>query len=468
MKFNLKNTQIYIFLHLFILTVFNFIVKPGKKKMKKFYETEVSFARDFVGFTDAVKTGIISERIDVDYSKMLYKDKPSVGGIFTILNELRKRSSQALSSTVKGFEQKEAPDILITNGAVNPATVAGAAVVFTLASTPKFINACHVDQTMQLLINVTAGYTADCKVTAVNTATNELTLAPINPALLLGKGLVGTYGAIPSGTRMMITGNANAENTGANSQPTVLPTPVSNELQTIRDNYDLSFETSKQRMYGENERTRLMESCKYRHMKNLPKTTLFNGPAVNIAQSTSSSTQIRYAAGIESQILTHSTKNVTYTNTADFYDAFDLFQFGIFDPMLVDGGQWVRFLGCNKAMRKFFTELKKDKPGIKITDHDGYNTEFGISGVEKVKTDAGTFHLYVDPLIQQKYPNIDEPYGMALHLNYVEIKMMQDTMLRANIQNNDVLGMKDEFVTIFSNLLYLADLHGIIRKSFAY
>lgn len=472
MKFNLKNTKLFLFISFCITYCFNYLkVSKGKDKLERFCNVQTCFSdvAEFIGFQDAVKTGIISQRINVDYSEELYSDRPSVGGIFTILNELRKRSKQALTSTVRGFEQREAPDIIITNGAVNPATdLNNPEVTFVLKSTPRYINACHKDQTVKLLINVTTGYSAEGVITYVDVATNTIKIKSIDAAKYLGKGAVGTYGAIPDATRILITGNVNQENAGANDQPTILPSPVSNELQTIRDNYALSLEVQKQRMYGQNERTRLLESCRYRHQKNLPKTLLFNGSSSNVVQTATSTTQIRYAAGIERQILDNSPKNVEYENAEDFYDAFDQFQFGLFDPMLVDGGQWVRFLGGNKAMRKFFTDLKRDKPGIEITDHPGYNTEFGISGVQKIKTDAGEFHLYVDPLIQQVYPNIDEPYGMALHLNYIEIKMMQDTMLRANIQNPDVLGAKDEFVTILSNLLYLPELHGIIRKEFAY
>jgi len=448
---------------LFLVVFIEFVRFTFTRKKRNIDIPLFATVRTAIGYENAVKSGIIEERTNIDVSEKLWWDKPEESAIYHVLNVLRKNSSVAQSTEVSAFEQRSAPDKVVMNGAASGVGTVGGNITITLRTTPDEARFMHARQTIKFLnVTTVSPYVVDAEVVSVDTAAHTMVVKPIDLTGRLAKDVSTPFA---SGTEILITGNINEEFAGSVVQPTILPEKVTNNTQILRDNFALSRTAGKMRMYGPTERNRLMQITEYVHKKNLSKTLLFNGPRNKKKQSTSSNVEQGYLQGLQNKILSDSPKNQTYVTSSDFGAAHELFSANIFDPMLPGGTNGVRMLWCNQAYRNFFYVLKRDKPGIEITDADDFKGVFGISTIEKVKTGDGTFYLFVDPIINTVYSNKEEPYGMALHLGNLELKVIQDTILKANIQNNDEDGTKDEYLTEFTYILTLPECFGIIKKA---
>ena len=413
-----------------------------------------------IAYENAIKTGSIAEdeRVNLDVITPLYSDRPTAMGVLTVLDKLARNRTK--TTTVKGHEERMRPQSLTIASALSPGAVANATLTIPLAAG----EAKHAYEGMTVKIMMSpanSNYQVEGYVTEVDTVANTVGVKPINPTKIFGKS--GTASSVPSGTKLMIVGNWNAEFQKAVLQPTVKPNPVTNITQTLRNNFSVSLEAELERTYQVDEAVRLGNIAKYHHQTDVYKSLLFNGTKYQLSQSLSQPTQKNYMGGLESYILGNSTRNMEYASTATIISDFDTFQTGLFDLLLAEG-TYKRLAVCNKATRKHFTDLKKDR-GWYIFNNDAYMDIFGISGVKTVETDCGQFDLLVDGYVNEFYPNINEPYIMAIHPAYVCLKDFVKTKYRQYMQDNDVLGRMDEWVTIMSIIVFLSESCGVFRKA---
>lgn len=414
-----------------------------------------------ITLNDAVMSGTIyeKERVDIDVTTPIYKDRIGKMKLVALLDKLRR--SMAKTTRIRGFEERRAPNIITLTGTNTSASTANATVVLTL--TTGLEKNCYKYQTIKLLGYGNTGMSVEGYVIQdPDTANHQISVKPIDS----GKKFGLTSGTtIPNTTRVLITGNWNPQLAKAVKNPTVIPNPIYNNTQTLRHNFTVSEQAMKERAYGEDELTRLKSNCEYRHAEDVYKTFIFNGASFRVDQTVASpTTQLNYQYGLLANILNNSDKNFEYPSGSNNVDNFDTFQYNLFDLML-GGGTDSRLGVANKAFRALMTQLKKDR-GYYILNNDAYMDTFGIAGVETVITENGKIDLMIDGCFNEVYNVSTQPSIMALHLRYVELKDFIKTMWRLNIQDNDVLGRMDELVTEFTNLLYLPEAHGVMRQAY--
>jgi len=218
----------------------------------------------------------------------------------------------------------------------------------------------------------------------------------------------------------------------------------------------------KEDLYGDTERAEQRLEKEQLHAYKRESAMLFNGKKViQKANTNASKIQRGYMQGFEYTLLKE--------GTSDEYDNWDYAAFldylaEVFDPLLIDGEQNRRMVFYNQAARRKLTDLKFSKSWEMEMGNKQFE-KLGIKGVDTLWTDSGILDLYLHPIVNLKYNNLNEPYFMLFHAGYIEYKPYRPTTLRVGIQNNDVDGIKDEFLTEETYLTYLPELHGVYRKA---
>lgn len=409
--------------------------------------------RTTIALEDAVKSGIVNERVDIEVDTKIYKDRETEAPMTYLIETLKSRPTTTPS--VVGFEQRAKPDVVTINGAISAPSVGAGISVTLVAGQRKFIS---INDTVefQYTPDTANAFTAHGWVTAKSSGdANVMTVVPVQATKKLAKN----SGGIPDGTRIIITGNMYNQHSKSVTPTHILTNKVTNVTQIIRTGFELSRTAGKQRMFGESERSRNKHAKQLEHLASAEKTLLGNGAMEIIEQTQDNSIQRGYMAGLKYQIANNSDKNLQYSNPDEFLDAFDQWETKLFNRQIIDGVQRRRFALVNTATSNFFTWLKRERPGVDIED----NKSFGIDGVQTIKTGNGKIDFYVHPYWDLKYNDAKKPFLMATHLAYIEHRPFQKTILRANIQDNDLDGTKDEWLTEFTYTLYLPELHGILE-----
>lgn len=412
----------------------------------------------FIPYDQAVKTGIISQRVDIDYGPKIYKDRVNVSPMLYIMDNMRSRPAK--TTTIKGFEQRSYKRTVTATSAIVPAgSVNTANTLATVSLSADDVKSVQVNSTFEIMFSgsITGNYTKYVYVYDKPTTTT-IRLLPIDSTKAV-RSAAGTD--FPSGSKLWRTGSMFGQNDRSVDGVSTHVNVIENYTQIFRNPYELSESAKLENLYAnETERNRLMEEARYEHLLGIESALLFNGPKVLNTQTSSSSVQRGYLEGIYYTITQNSGNHTTYSDPVDIMDAFDDWQYGLFSPRIIDGNQFKRFLLCNKAMRKHFHNIKEQKPGIEI----GPNGTYGIPGIDTIRMDNGyEFDAYLHPMIDERYPDEDKPFGMALHLAYMEFRPYRRTKLNANIQYNDQDGIKDEFKGEYTYLMYIPELAGVIE-----
>lgn len=436
--------------HQFKVWLYFLLVVTPLSKVQSVY----SDVRTTISLEDAIKSGIVNERADIEVDTKIYKDRESEAPMTYLTETLKSRPTT--TPTVVGFEQRAKPDVVTTNGSISAPSSAGDAITVTLVAGQRKHISVNDTIEFQYTPDTGNGFTAHGWVTAKSTGNaNQMTVVPVQASKKLSKNSSG----IPDGCRIIITGNMYNQHSKSVTPTHILTNKVTNVTQIIRTGFELSRTAGKQRMFGESERSRNKHAKQLEHLASLEKTFLGNGAMEIIEQTQDNSIQRGYMAGLKHQIANNSDKNLQYSNPDEFLDAFDQWETKLFNRQIIDGVQRKRFACVNTATSNFFTWLKRERPGVDIED----NKAFGIDGVRTIKTGNGQIDFYVHPYWDLKYNDPKKPFIMATHLAYIEHRPFQKTIIRANIQDNDLDGTKDEWLTEFTYTLYLPELHGILE-----
>lgn len=458
-------------INLFSVFIMFLLSIPKNWKIKNLLSMEMVFAEELQAnsFDDVLSTGILNtdDRINLHVLEPLYDGVPTAAPLFTILDKIKR--TKMSTSKWKGFEQRNTPDMTSARLAFAPSSAAGLPVTIFLptgTTGEEITRFMYPGRTVKLDLAITeqtgmgvAGYTGDGYIESVDLANQKIVVKPIDPAKKFGKNSSNVAADSP----IRLLGNWNDTKAGATAQPMVIPTMVSNVSQKTRNNFSIDDDAAEERLYSGDEVARLSKLCKFEHLKDLYKSMVFNGAQYVLNQSYSSSTQIGYAGGIEASILGSSPNNVEYDDINDLYNSFATFQMGLFSTN-INGGSDDRTVLANRATKQWIRDQKFARQW-EITRSDMYMDVFGIPGVDEVETGQGRFHIIYDNYANQFYSNPDEPFMMAMHLGNIELGDYLKTTYYSNIQPRDVSIRMDEWRTSFSNLVFLAELHGIWRKA---
>lgn len=417
-----------------------------------------AFGVGLTQYEQAVKSGVFDQIISIDYDDAIYTDKKMNARLLFIIESMN--SKPAGTSIVRGFQKTLQQDLIYASNATQ-ATPGAAGAAYTI----ELLTSAMKDQvqeqaTLELDYTPAAGYTNYVYVPETTgkagTAT-QLIVKPIDPTLIVGKA-AGAGNGVPANCKLNVTGTWFGQGTGSVKALSFFPEYIENYVQEQKTPYEYATLAAKENLYVKGTlKNMLDDDAKRSHLLLKEKTLLFNGPAYKLGILASTDTvQIGYMGGLIYNLRTYSPNYKTYSVWS--YDTYDEFQYTLFDPER-DDDVGKRLLVCNKAMRKFFTDLKKDKPGIDWAP----NGTYGIPGIRTVVSDAGQFDVMVHPRIHARYPDMDKPFGMALYLPYIQHRPMEPTQLTTNIQANDVRSRKSEYYSAWTYLMYQPVYHGLLE-----
>lgn len=405
-------------------------------------------------YSDAVKTGVFAQQINIDYGDRIYDDIYLNTQFLYLLDMMQ--GSEAKTSTTRGFDRTMPTFVCKTSLAVSPQSDASVAHLFTLSSALEKNN-MTVRTTVELGITVTdSAYTKYAYVSVKEgLGATEVKLLPIDPTKKIG---ANANDLIPAGTIVNVIGSWFDDYSGSVKPVSYFPTVIENYIQNFKDPYEYSDAAAKQTLYTKGTvRNQRDEDARLSHNIKLQKAVLFNGPSYkkSISQQTDTD-EIGYMEGIIYKILNNSPNVKAYSNFSD--DVWDEFEYNIFNPQIRSEYQF-RFLVCNRALRRWFTNKKKAR-GWEMQDIP--EDTYGLKGIKRITCDNGEFEIFVDPDIDARYNTKDHPFGLPLTLPEIEIKKQFPTYLAANIQPVDYTGKKSEYRTSMTVLVHQPSHHGLL------
>jgi len=274
-------------------------------------------------------------------------------------------------------------------------------------------------------------------VTASDPTTNTITVV---------RGYSGTTpAALNDGDWTHRMGNAMEENSTAPQSKMVQPTKFRNYTQIVRTPFDESMTSNAEdKKTRENERTRLRRSKAIDHRLDIERISLFGVPFEDTTNKR------RTTGGIESFIK---------TNVVDFSASGGVmteqdFNQNVLEPAFTYGNGRKVFV-CSPALGGIINSWAGDR----IETRSGEET-YGLR-LRIYKSFFGDVAIVPSRVLEHEY----RTWGFLLDMDYVYYRPLRgrDTKLRANIQENDRDGWKDEYMTEFGMELRLEKAHAIVK-----
>ena len=409
-------------------------------------------------YGEALKTGVFDSMINIDYGDEVYRNKVLHAPLLYIIDMMR--SKPAGTSTVKGFDEIVQKSQVTTVAAITSQTALATELTLTDTFTANEKHNMVEKQILQFnFVPVGTNYTNYCYVSDKmnSTDTTSIKVTPIVATEYFG---IANGTPVPTSTKVNILGTYFQDYSGSVSPISTSPTTFTNYVQYFKTPFGYGDIAAKENLYIKGTIMNRLETDKRAiHLAENEQSFLFQGAAWQKNVTTSLLTEQN--ATMEGLIyaIKNSSSPAIKSYTTFSYDKFDDWQWNLFDPELEDQAE-KRFTICNKAMKKFFTDLKKDKPGVELVANDTY----GLPGIKTIETDAGTFDLLTHAKIHRWNSDKDKPYAVALTLPMIEFNPMIPTYLALNIQDNDETGRKGEYRSAWTYKLHNRDTayHGLL------
>jgi len=389
----------------------------------------------------AITTGTIKTRVDIDYGMDITKDRETVNILTWLLRNLR--TKKAATSYVRQFVQRSLPRWIYTSGAV----AGGASVTIQLKNIGVVSGANAITPSQQLTltgISLAGGQTND--VIVYSNDGTSVVIKPNDPAY--------TIPNIPDNTAIYIRGTSFAQGTASAMPVLNIPEYVQNVQQIFKNDLRVAKTVANERLYGgESERDRLRQEKERDHAEDLEDAFLFNGKLYLKESSSTDGVHRGTLEGMEYTVLANSGNTYAYSNW-DLTD-FKAFIMRMFLPRRVDGNQKKRIALCNSAAISIFWELNQNKL-VTFSDTKIFGQE-----VTTARFATGMIDLILHPKIDQRYNDPNKPYMLFTHPRYMEERPMRDTRLEAAIQAPNLDAYEDQYLTETTILLTLAEMFGV-------
>lgn len=371
-------------------------------------------------------------RVAVDMREQIAQLEPDDAPFITFLRASKKNTRVAHNPKFEWME-----DSLTPNG-----STLGAAISSTSANSVTVATGDGVLFPAGTLILVGAEV---MMVTAVNTSTNVLTVV---------RGFGGTTAATASsGDPVYIIGNAFAENAKAPDSVSTRVDEKYNYTQIFRTTVELSNTEDKTKLYGGNDRGYQRGKALLEHKRMIAKAFYAGVRSIDATNHTLRTTQGLFGFMSEVQAFSAGSGstdvNLNYKNF-DTYVAQKVFRYGSKEKLLISGPRLMTAIN-SWAMDKVLTDMSTDK-------------SFGMR-VKRLNTSYGDLMVVYDPLLA----DLGHPdYGLVIDTNYVNYVHLdgRDTKLHTNIQDNDVDGIKDEYLTECGLEVRLPKTHMLITGAY--
>ncbi len=256
-------------------------------------------------------------------------------------------------------------------------------------------------------------------------------------ALTVTRGYGSTNAAaIADDAEILIIGNAQAENAGAREVKSTQETPCYNYTQIFRTPVSLSNTENASKLYGGKDQNYQRAKALIEHKRDIANALYFG----QRKEDTSGNTPRRTMGGIleflsgASQVQAFASSGgtaLTYNNF-DAMVAQKVFAYGSQEKLLVAGPKLAAMIN-SWAVSDLVTDVGKDKT-------------YGMR-VKNLITSYGDLKVIYDPLLAEA--ETYSGYGFVLDMENVRYVYLngRDTKLNTNIQNNDVDGIMDEYIT---------------------
>lgn len=236
-------------------------------------------------------------------------------------------------------------------------------------------------------------------------------------------------------------GNAMEENSSAPESNIKQPTKVVNYTQIVRTPFDASMTDAAESRVTVGERVRLRRQKALEHRLAIERICLFG------EKKEDTTNKRRTTGGILSHITTNVYDATGILTENEFETCFcePLFRYGSSSKILVASSRLVSVI--NQFAAGKLQIVPKDKTyGVQITR---YLSAHGELNIVKSKT------------LEKGYAG----WGVGIDPENIFYRPLQgrDTKLKANIQNNDVDGWKDEYLTEFGMQVKLEKTHAVIK-----
>lgn len=253
--------------------------------------------------------------------------------------------------------------------------------------------------------------------------------------------------ALQDGDYIMRLGNAMEENSNAPESYVTQPGKYFNYVQTVRTPVEGSFETEHERTTaGGNERIRLRKQKAIEHRIDIQKIAIW-GERREDVQS-----RLKFTGGIV-QFITTNAYDVGQANNGTLTEGVleDICEMAFTynrrdgEPKLLLTSRKVASIINQFAVGKIQTTSQEETYGMRLKKYLSFHGDLIIIPSRLFENDHEGSGLILD------MPNID----------YMPFAGM-DTTLRTNIQENDRLGWKDEYVTMFGMRVRNQETHTVI------
>lgn len=422
------------------------------------------FAVTVISHSQAEKSGLMDQRIDVDFGEKMFEDRRFYAPLLAMDALLPK--GRAKTSTTKGFNKTIIKDILYSAAAITSQTAGqeGNEVTITLAAHDK--NNVIVNQIIQLGFTPEddTTYTNEVIVSDKTAVSTTIKVKATDTTKLVG---IASGNNAPSGTMLNCLATRFAQNTGSVEPVGFEPTPFENYVQEIRWPYEYSYIAAKENLYKGSftSKDATLRAEKDREAKEYilaftDKSILMQGEGIREKSTETSEVDFGQMRGLIHWIKEEgSPAAMGYSSTAWTNDKFDEWAYELGHPDLME---MPRLVLCNRAGKTMLSKRKTNNPAW--TWEKVPIDTYGIPGVRTYVDDYVEFEVKVHPSIDRVYNQKDQPFFLAITPAMFEIKYMTDWMLRANIQDPDKTGYKSEYYAALTSRLYNAHTayHGVL------
>ena len=263
---------------------------------------------------------------------------------------------------------------------------------------------------------------------------NLLVTAVNNNTLTVTRGYGTTAAAaIADDAAVINLGSAMAENSGLRGVISTAAANKYNYTQIFRTPFSLSGTEAASALYGGKDRGYQRRKCSLEHKRDIARAMYFGQRKEDVSGSAPRRTMggvLQYLADADSCAFNASTRPITYRNF-DNYVAKPAFAHGSGEKLLIAGPYLASAINC-WAENKLVSAVDMD-------------TTYGIR-VKDLITTYGDLKVIYDPLLDV---GAYAGYGFILDAENVRYVCLdgRDTKLRMGVQDNDVDGVIDEYLT---------------------
>lgn len=254
-----------------------------------------------------------------------------------------------------------------------------------------------------------------------------------------------TAAAILDNDDLVVLGNAMEERSSVPGEKTVQPSKLYNYTQIVRTPFGISGTLdAEQQVTNEQERQRLTKSKSIDHKLALERIMMFGERKQDTTTGKRQTTR-----GVEKFITTNGYDAGGVLTEAEF----DL---NVCEPVF-KYGEPTKVLVASRRMLSIMNGWGKEKLQVS----QGAKA-YGLNLKEYVSP-HGTLLIAPSRTLEQYYAY----HSFVIDMKYVEYKPLRDTKLRRNIQDNDVDGFLDEYLTEFGLKFQMEKAHMMIKNATA-